>query len=103
MLYGLSDEVIKKLITVFSKFRNIEKVIIYGSRAKDTFKAGSDIDLTLVGKQLTLSNCLYPVIDEIEVLLLPYIVDLSIYSQVNNPDLIEHIDRVGKIIYQRSE
>ena len=102
-MYGLSDDVLEKLRNIFSEFENIEKVILYGSRAKGDYKSGSDIDLTLVGRELTLANCLYPVIDRIEMLLLPYMVDLSIFTQINNPDLIEHIDRAGKIIYQRSD
>ena len=47
--FGLSIDTINKLYTVFSKYSEIEKAIIYGSRAKENYKNGSDIDLTLIG------------------------------------------------------
>ena len=34
-------------------------------------------------------------------LLLPYMIDLSIYAQIDNPALREHIDRVGLMFYTR--
>jgi hypothetical protein len=34
--------------------------------------------------------------NEIEDLMLPYKLDLSLFHQIENPDLIEHIKRVGK-------
>jgi uncharacterized protein len=33
--------------------------------------------------------------NEIDDLLLPYKVDLSLFHQIDNPSLIEHIQRVG--------
>jgi len=37
---------------------------------------------------------------EIDDLLLPYIVDLSLYSQIDNAEFLDHIQRVGKMFYQ---
>lgn len=44
--FGLSDENILKIRNVFAKFAEVEKVIIYGSRAKGNYRYNSDIDLT---------------------------------------------------------
>jgi predicted nucleotidyltransferase len=52
--YGLKDLDIQKIQSVFTQFPEIQKVIIYGSRAKGNFKMGSDIDLTIVGENLIL-------------------------------------------------
>jgi len=38
---------------------------------------------------------------KIDDLLLPYMLDVSIYTQIDNPDLIGHIDRIGKIFYRK--
>ena len=38
MKYGIKDEYWKKLCELFSKKPKIEKVILYGSRAKGTYK-----------------------------------------------------------------
>jgi predicted nucleotidyltransferase len=85
---------IESLFQVFSKCANIEEVILYGSRAKGNFRDGSDIDLTLKGKKLSTSDLLR-IENQIEELILPYKIDLSLYHQIKNPDLIEHINRVG--------
>ena len=86
------------VIWVFQSFPEIEQVILYGSRAKGTNKPGSDIDLTIKGKNLNLQ--LINKIDlELDDLLLAYTFDLSIYNQIDNSDLLEHIKRVGKDFY----
>ncbi len=95
MQFGLSTEDINKIKEVIVRFPEIERVIIYGSRAKGNFKPSSDIDLTLVGEKLTLT-LLQTLENEIDDLLLPYKFDISIFHQISNPDLINHIERVGK-------
>ncbi|WNV03017.1 hypothetical protein RP726_11090 [Candidatus Methylospira mobilis] len=39
--------------------------------------------------------------DQIDVLMLPYTVDLSQYRQLGNSDLIDHIDPVAVATYNR--
>jgi len=94
MQFGLYKEDITKIKEVIAKFSEIERVIIYGSRAKGNYKPSSDIDLTLVGEKLTLTK-LQELENEIDDLLLPYKFDVSIFHQISNPDLIDHIERVG--------
>jgi predicted nucleotidyltransferase len=67
-------------------------VLIHGSRAMGACRPGSDIDLTLKGRQLQW-NDLQSIELEIDKLLLPYKVDLSLYEQIDNKELIDHIDR----------
>ncbi len=99
MLYGLKEEVVKKINSIFAEYEEVQEVILYGSRAKGNYKPGSDIDLTLKGKNINLK-----VINKISLnlddLLLPYTFDLSIYHQINNQDLIDHIKRVGKRFFK---
>ncbi len=40
----------EKILNIFKEFDKVEKVILFGSRAKGNAKIGSDIDLALVGK-----------------------------------------------------
>lgn len=96
---GLTNEEMQKLIAVLSAQPNIEKAIVYGSRAKGTNRKFSDVDLTLVGKNLSHSD-LNQIALEIDDLLLPYEFDLSLYSSLTNKNLLEHIERVGKVIYE---
>ena len=98
--FGLRWETIKKINFVFQTFDEIDAVVLYGSRAKGNFKPGSDIDLVLKGERLDL-HLLNKISLALDDLLLPYTFDISIYHQINNPDLIDHIIRVGKIFYTK--
>jgi predicted nucleotidyltransferase len=100
MKYGLKEDVISLINEVFAKYPQIERAVIYGSRAKGNFKNGSDIDLTLEGYELNLS-VINSLLNEVDDLLLPYTFDVSIFKQISNADLIEHIERVGKIFYEK--
>jgi uncharacterized protein len=102
MQYGLKEETVKKICGIFTQYTEIDSALLYGSRAKGNFRPGSDIDLTLVGEGLHL-HLLNKVSLDLDDLLLPYTIDLSIYSHIANPDLIDHIARVGKVFYQRPE
>ncbi len=99
MQYGLKKESIERVNRIFAQYDKIEEVILYGSRAKGNYKPGSDIDLTLKGKELNL-KLLNKISLELDDLLLPYTFDLSIYHHIKQPDLIDHIVRVGKVFYK---
>lgn len=92
--YGLSVEAISSLKLVFSHYLKIQKVILYGSRAKGGFKPGSDIDLVLVAPEMDLTQ-LMAIENKIEELLLPYKIDLCLFHQIENYALMDHIKRVG--------
>ena len=100
MQYGLSDTIIEKICNVLSRHSSVEKAVLYGSRAKGTFKPGSDIDLSLHGATITL-NELAEIDSELDDLLLPYTFDLLIFDTLSHVKLREHIERVGKVFYQR--
>lgn len=102
MQYGLEEDAIIKIRNVFLNYPEIDKVILYGSRAKGNYKSGSDIDLVLYGKQLNLQS-LNKISLELDDLLLPYKIDICISHQISNKDLTDHIDRVGEIFYQKNK
>ena len=77
MRFGLTDQTIEKLQEVFRHFPVVEKVVIYGSRAKGTWKKGSDIDLTLFGRDLDWRQCSV-IAEALDDLLLPNMIDLSV-------------------------
>ena len=101
-MYGLKDTHIEKIQSVFANYGNIDKAILYGSRAKGNYRNGSDIDLTLVGENLDLSTLL-KIENELDDLLLPYKIDVSIFHKIQNPDLVDHVNRMGKIFYERTK
>lgn len=101
MRFGLKETTIEQICTVLSHYPQVEKAILYGSRAKGNYKPGSDIDLTLTGNEALNLDVLYRIIDDIDDLLLPYTFDLSILHQISDPDVIEHIRRVGVVLYEK--
>ncbi len=97
---GLTPEQLALLQHVFNKHPQIAAVKLYGSRAKGTFHERSDVDLVLVGTgidRFLVADLLMDLADTD----LPYTVDLQNYSEIKNRALIEHIDRVGLVIYER--
>lgn len=98
--FGLPAHAIEQLCAVFSQYPQIETAVLYGSRAKGNYRQGSDIDLTLKGESLTLSQ-LFSIEGDIDDLLLPWMVDLSLFHHIDNPQLVDHIERVGQPFYKR--
>lgn len=100
MKYGLSEATVEKICGVFARFPEIEKAVLYGSRAKGNFKTGSDIDLTLYGAALT-PDLRSAIASELDDLLLPYTIDLSLFDELDHAELQQHIERVGQVFYER--
>lgn len=99
--FGLSLQTIEKITAVFAQYPQVDSAVLYGSRAKGNYKTGSDIDLTLHGgSDLTLS-IVYRILDDLDDLLLPYTIDLSIFRDIADPNVTEHIARVGAPFYEK--
>jgi predicted nucleotidyltransferase len=100
MNFGLSEITCATIRRILERYSNVEKAVLYGSRAKGNYKNGSDIDLTLIGDALghqTLSD----IAGELDESFIPYTVDLSLYAELNDAKLRDHIDRVGVVFYER--
>jgi uncharacterized protein len=98
--FGLSEKTIQGITDTFAAFPQIEKAVIYGSRAKGNYKNGSDIDLTLYGRDLT-TKLQGKIENELDELLLPYTIELSIFEKISDPDFVDHIQRVGMVFYEK--
>lgn len=101
MKFGLPSATIKKINTILARYPQVDSATLYGSRAKGNPKSGSDIDLTLHGGADLTLNVVYRILDELDDLLLPYTIDLSIFRDIGNPDVVAHIRRVGIPFYQK--
>jgi predicted nucleotidyltransferase len=100
--FGLPQENVDAINDIFAQYASINRVIIYGSRAKGNYKPSSDIDLTIEEDKLPISEFL-EIENKLDDLLLPYKIDLSQKRKIANVDLVDHIDRVGKPFYKKSE
>lgn len=100
MEFGLRQSDLEYIIEKISEFNEIERAVIFGSRAKGNYKHGSDIDMAIMGEKID-----FNVVSKLHSLLeeqgpLPYLFDVVDYTHLNHAELKEHIDRVGKVIYE---
>jgi predicted nucleotidyltransferase len=75
-------------------------VVIFGSRAKGNFTEGSDIDLAIKGSAVTFDTVLN-LMDKADSLGLLYKIDIQDYRAITDKDVLEHIQRVGKVFWRR--
>lgn len=98
--HGLPASTVEKIVAVLARFPEVDRVVLFGSRAKGTHKPGSDIDLALVGEHLdwrTIGRA-YDALDD---LLLPFRFSLVHYGPATDPDVAGHIARVGISLFER--
>jgi predicted nucleotidyltransferase len=102
MRYGLTDQDLNYIINTIAKFDEIEKAVLFGSRAKGNYKPGSDIDIAIYGDEINID-----VISKLHALLeegshMPYFFDVVDGTHLNHLELNEHIARVGEVIFARN-
>jgi len=95
---GISESVLLNIKTVFSNYPEVEKVVLFGSRAKGNFYEGSDIDIAVFGEKLNFEKLLAISIDLDKIDLLQTI-DLVHFEKIKEAELKKHIERVGIKIY----
>lgn len=98
---GISQESSTKLINLFKKTNNLTEVKLYGSRALGTYKEGSDIDISIMDNEFSADDLLQ-LSNNIDDLLIPYKVDISIFKKLDNVDLIKHINNHGVTFYKKN-
>jgi predicted nucleotidyltransferase len=98
--YGLTKEVTDRILSVFSHYPQIERAIIFGSRAMGNFRPSSDIDFALEGTELEI-GVLSKIEMELDDLMLPVKVDVILLNRVTDQGFLAHIKRVGKSFYRK--
>jgi predicted nucleotidyltransferase len=95
---GLTETDISLIAAAIAQFPEIEDALIFGSRAKGSYKKASDVDLAVKGRYVsneTIKRLNFVLNEELP---LPYFFDVVHYESLENQLLVEHIDRVGKSI-----
>ncbi|MFT5875269.1 MAG: putative nucleotidyltransferase [Clostridium sp.] len=95
-MYGIDKKVYKNLINYFQNNNNIEKVIIFGSRAKGSENINSDIDLCVgyIGKSKG------TIVEEINNVIGIYSCDIVFLNSLNE-NIEKQIVRDGIEIYSK--
>jgi predicted nucleotidyltransferase len=102
MKYGLANHDMKTIVESISQFDEIDKAILFGSRAKGNYKRGSDIDIAIYGENVNMD-----VISSLRSLLedqshMPYLFDVIDGTHLDHKELEEHIEQVGILIFTKS-
>lgn len=92
--FGLKESDLINISSLLMDFPDIEEAYIFGSRAMGNYTKGSDIDIALRG------DVNFEMISRINFLLneetnMPYHFDVLNINELQNNDLIDHIERVG--------
>ena len=98
---GLTDNDLDLIVSTVSACDAVQELLLFGSRAKGTFKRGSDVDLAVKSESLTYDQLAQIELELNENLPLPYKFDLVDYRTLDNPELKSHIDRVGVTLFHR--
>lgn len=95
MQYDLKKEYINKIKEIISEYTDVQEIILYGSRAKNTNKKYSDIDIALKGKNISYNITLDIKHRLEEETYIPYFFDVINYNTINSQELIKEIDKYG--------
>jgi predicted nucleotidyltransferase len=101
LLFGLSQKNVDRLSGVFAKYPLIDHIDIFGSRAKGTFRSGSDIDLAVYtkgGDDPQFSNLWL----DVDALPIAFKIDLVDMNRLQNEKLAASIKRDGVRFYPLS-
>lgn len=94
---ALSQEEIEHIRSVFHRHSEVKAVKLFGSRAKGTHRAQSDVDLALWGDIDELGA--QAIAAELDELPLPYRYDVVAFASIRLQALRDHIERVGIQIF----
>lgn len=100
MSFGLTKKQMERIRSVFERYPEVKKVVLFGSRAMGNFKKGSDVDLAVMDsiKPETIMEIAAVLNEETE---LPHLFDLVGYQTIADQELKQHIDQHGVVFYQR--
>ena len=95
---GLSPFVLEMLEKAFLRFPEIEKVLIFGSRASGSYRPGSDIDLAVFAPDLT-DQGFARLVGELDELPIAFNMDVVHFDALKNQALKQAILDYGLPLY----
>lgn len=97
--FGLPERTVNELLEYFKSKPGVEKVVVYGSRAKGNFRNGSDIDFAIwTDDKSAYELRIEAELDDLET---PYMFDVTDYKNLSHEGMKNSIDRDGVLFYQK--
>ena len=100
-MFGLRGNLIDEIINRISSNSKVQKIIIFGSRARGDYQKSSDIDISIVANPLLSSeefNILKAQLDELDTI---YKIDLVDTKRIDKEALLRSIEKDGVLLYNR--
>jgi uncharacterized protein len=98
---GISGSQQQRLMDVLIQQADVDAIWLFGSRAMGRERPGSDIDLCVDAARLSHRDRLR-LMAAIDDLLLPWTVDVALRHELP-PDLLSHVQRVGRCLWTRAK
>ncbi|RKY33756.1 MAG: nucleotidyltransferase domain-containing protein [Candidatus Omnitrophota bacterium] len=98
---NLSEQVIEDIIKIITNYKEVEKIVIFGSRATNNSKNTSDIDVAIFAKNWTDKDLNIVKFNLDEYIKTPLKFDLLNFYEIEKESLKENILRDGRIIYEK--
>lgn len=97
---GLTEKYRAEIISIFVSCSKIDRVLLFGSRAKGNFRRDSDVDFALEGNDLVFSDLVF-LNTKFEESDIPFDVDLLIRTNIDNKNLENQIAKYGIEFYRK--
>jgi predicted nucleotidyltransferase len=98
---GLTEKYRTEIRSIFAFCSKIERVWLFGSRAKGNFRRDSDVDFALEGNNLVFSD-LVSLNTKFEESDIPFDIDLLIRTDITNQNLENQIAKHGTEFYRKN-
>ena len=97
---GVKENLLNRIIDIVSKYEYVEKVLIFGSRARGDYKSSSDIDIAICGSMIDKKE--FNIIED-EIRGINTVIDFDIvyFEDLSKVSLKNNIIRDGVEIYAK--
>ena len=95
-MYGIEEKIYKNLISYFNNNKYIQKVVLFGSRAKGNYKYNSDIDLGILCDKKYKGT----IAEELDEIIGIYSLDIVFLDSMNDEIKLQ-IEKYGIEIYNK--
>lgn len=92
---SINNQVIAEIVALAQK-HNVNKVVLFGSRARGDYHRASDIDLAVYGGNVTGFSL---DVEELTSTLLMY--DVIDMNKKHNDEFVKSIEKEGKVLYEK--
>ncbi len=101
--FGIYDKSYQIIIESFKSQSEVKRALIFGSRAMENAKKGSDIDIAISGEEID-----EQIVSRLSTQLnsdapIPYYIDIVHLEKITNEELLEHIKQFGVVFYERND